>query len=97
MIVYNVLNEIIETILSITASSDSEVQFIWAGNSTSVPVVNEALKSYGVQIDCVIDNDKDKWDKEVSDVFYSEYLKRIITKRNPVFIHNPYEVIDLNK
>lgn len=95
---YNVLLEIIEEIKKIEEYSPG-AKLVWAGNARNVPLINEALKDSGLSINCVIDNDPSKWNREIREVYKSPYFEQIIPaeQSRKVFIYNPLDVINLKE
>lgn len=95
---YNCLTEILELIRFISKDIQPE-QIVWGGNARHVPLINEALKVVDIHIDYVIDNDSEKWGKEVAEVNYSHYYEMVfpISSRRKVYIYSPNQIVDCQK
>ena len=62
---YNFLNDIIQKIEDVVEDK-KEKEIVWFGSTNYVPILNTYLWRKGRNISCVLDNNKNKWEKKVN-------------------------------
>lgn len=92
IVAYNCLSLIIEKIRNITILNP-DTEFIFAGNSRFVPLMNEVLLSNNIQINRVIDNDVYKQGKKIGEAFLSQYFDNLLKGQNKEIIIEKTELV----
>ena len=93
---YNGLDALVKRIEKIKCQNPFEIA--WFGNGRDVVLINETLKEKNSKVKYVIDNDCNKWGKELKEVYDLGYYENFIdeSKREKVYIYNPEEIAKKN-
>lgn len=95
---YNFILPIVEKMNEVlNLYPDKEI--IWFGRDNYVPVMNTYLLRYNKHISMVIDNDKDKWGREVPNYYpVKSNSNNEVSKQIPeIFIKSPDTIKDISK
>lgn len=89
LFLYNAIHKIIDTICHLK-SSQKDKKIVWFGNAREVPLINSVLSRYNQKISYVLDNDSNKWNHSISEVYNLDYYKDIFpVSDSNLIIHSP--------
>lgn len=89
LFLYNAVQKIIDTICHLESPWNAK-EIAWFGNAREVPLINSVLSRYGKKISYVLDNDSNKWNHLISEIYNLDYYNDIFpVSDSDLIIHSP--------